>query len=58
LRSVLPHGTWETDWADAYARLGDLKRKIGDGVWAQGLARVTETDREIINDLLTGALDT
>lgn len=57
LRSVLLPAGWEADWAESYARLDDLKRKIGDGVWAQGLASVTETDREIITDLLTGALD-
>ncbi|WP_274919642.1 hypothetical protein [Streptomyces sp. WZ-12] len=58
LRSVLPPPTWQEDWGDPHARLEDLKRKLGDGPWAQGLARVTDADRELIDLLLTGSLDT
>jgi len=58
LRSVLPPATWETDWGDSHARLTDLKAKLGAGQWAHALARVTDRDRALINDLLTGALNT
>jgi hypothetical protein len=34
------------------------KHKLGDGLWAQALSRVTDADRELIDHLLTGALDT
>jgi hypothetical protein len=58
LRSVLPPDTWEADWGDPHARLNDLKAKLGAGQWALALDRVTDDDRTLINDLLTGALDT
>jgi hypothetical protein len=58
LRSVLSPTAWETNWGDAHARLADLKHKLGDGLWAQALSRVTDADRELIDHLLTGALDT
>ena len=56
LRSVMPPATWAADWRDSYDRLEDLRRRLGDGVWAQALARVTDADREVVNHLLTGAL--
>jgi len=58
LRSVLPPAAWDADWGDTHARLEDLKNKLGEGVWAAALSRVTATDRDLIDHLLTGALDT
>ncbi|MEW1577214.1 hypothetical protein AB0407_03865 [Streptomyces microflavus] len=58
LRSVLAPATWDADWGDAHARLDDLRKKLGDGIWAQALARVSQADRDLINHLLTGDLDT
>ncbi|WP_327353141.1 hypothetical protein [Streptomyces sp. NBC_01304] len=58
LRSVLPTRTWAKDWGDAHAQLDDLKVKLGDGTWEQGLARVTDADRDLIDLLLNGSLDT
>lgn len=59
LRSVMDPGQWQTDWADAYARLEHLKseRLLGAAVWTQALAEVTEADREIISYLLNGDFD-
>ena len=56
LRSVLLPATWEADWSDSYDRLEDLRRRLGDGVWAQPLARITDTDREVVHHLPAGAL--
>ncbi|MGW3690289.1 hypothetical protein [Streptomyces sp. NPDC005125] len=58
LRSVLPPPIWDKDWGDPHAQLEDLKRKLGNGTWNQALARVTDTDRDLIDLLLTGNLDT
>jgi hypothetical protein len=58
LRSVLPPAGWEADWGDTHARLADLKSKLGAGLWAQALTRVTAGDRDLIDHLLTGVLDT
>ncbi len=57
IRSVLPTPTWQRDWGDAHARLEHLKRSVGDGGWGHALARVTDTDRELIDFLLTGDLN-
>lgn len=57
LHSILQPGEWETNWEDPFLRLGDLKNKVGAGQWAQALDRVTDADRELIDDLLTGDLD-
>ncbi|WP_327328155.1 hypothetical protein OG735_40795 [Streptomyces sp. NBC_01210] len=57
LRSVLIPNTWRADWGDTHARLEDLMRKLDAGVWAQALSRVTDTDRDLIDRLLTGDLD-
>jgi hypothetical protein len=46
------------DRRDAHDRLEDLRQRLGSGLWAQGLSRVTDADRELIDHLLTGALDT
>ncbi|UWE11931.1 hypothetical protein [Actinacidiphila bryophytorum] len=58
LRSVLAPAAWDADWGDAHARLEDLRKKLGEGMWAQASARVTQADRELIDHLLTGDLDT
>jgi len=57
LRSALPPGTWQTDWGETHARLADLRGKLGAGVWTRALTQVSEGDRGLINDLLTGVLD-
>ena len=58
LRSVLPPAAWAADWRDAHDRLEDLRQRLGDGLWAQGLSQVTDADRDLISHLLTGTLDT
>ena len=57
LRSVLAPAAWAADWRDAHERLEDLRGRVGGGPWAEGLARVTSDDREIVTRLLTGDLD-
>ncbi len=57
LRSVMSPATWESDWGDAHTRLEDLKNRLGDGIWAQAAARITASDRTVIDHLLTGDLD-
>ncbi|MEV5497670.1 hypothetical protein AB0M50_19965 [Nonomuraea fuscirosea] len=57
LRSALAPQWWSHDWGDPHARLEDLKTKLGEGIWRQALARVTDADRALITDLLTGELD-
>lgn len=57
LRSAQPPTAWEADWGESHARLEDLKRRLGEPVWAQALARVTDADRDLIDCLLTGVLD-
>ncbi|TLS46238.1 hypothetical protein FE633_09850 [Streptomyces montanus] len=57
LRSAQPPTVWEADWGEAHARLEDLKRRLGEPVWAQALACVTDADRDLIDCLLTGVLD-
>jgi hypothetical protein len=54
--SVLPPGRW-AEWDEAHARLENLKSRVGPGGWAHALARITDDDRELVRDLLTGALD-
>ncbi|MEU5547522.1 hypothetical protein AB0G85_35030 [Streptomyces sioyaensis] len=57
LRSVLPPDLWESDWGEGYARLEDLKGKLGEGLWSQALHRVSDTDREVVDALVTGDLN-
>ncbi|MGP3941885.1 hypothetical protein [Streptomyces sp. 6N106] len=57
LRSVLPPDLWEADWGDGHARLDNLKDRLGDGLWARALSRVTDIDREVVDALLTGDLN-
>ncbi|MFE0732093.1 hypothetical protein ACFW2X_28355 [Streptomyces antibioticus] len=57
LRGVVEPGIWEADWADAHARLTDLRGRLGEPVWQAALAAVTATDRTIIDQLLQGDFD-
>jgi hypothetical protein len=57
LRSVLGDETWVPEWGDPFMRLEDLKRRLGDGVWANALTNVTASDKEVINNLLEGKYD-
>jgi len=56
LRSVLPPAAWAADWRDAHDRLDNLRQRLGNGLWAQSLAQVTDADRELVSHLLTGTL--
>lgn len=58
LRSVLAPTVWEADWGETHARLGDLKTKLGVTLWRRAKAQITDTDRELIDLLLAGDLDT
>ena len=57
LRSVLGEETWAADWGNPFTRLEDLRRRLGDQVWATALAGVTSTDRATIGSLLEGQYD-
>lgn len=57
LRSVLDPATWQADWYDAHARLEDLRHRVGTEVWKQELQKVSDLDRQIIDDLLNGHFD-
>ncbi|PAZ15561.1 hypothetical protein CLM62_12200 [Streptomyces sp. SA15] len=57
LRGVVEPGIWEADWADAHARLADLRGRLGEPVWQEALEAVTDTDRTIIEQLLQGDFD-
>jgi hypothetical protein len=56
LHSILPPAEWAANWRDAHDRLEDLRERLGDGLWARALARVTDADRELVSHLLTGTL--
>ncbi|RBM18629.1 hypothetical protein DI005_18195 [Prauserella sp. PE36] len=58
LRSVQAPTVWDADWGETHARLDDLKTKLGATVWTRAKAQVTDTDRELIDLMLTGDLDT
>ena len=55
--ALIALSAWAADWRDAHERLEDLMTRVGGGPWAEGLARVTSDDREIVTRLLTGDLD-
>ncbi|MER5845837.1 hypothetical protein ABT126_01720 [Streptomyces sp. NPDC002012] len=57
LRDVLPSPVWDADWSEPYARLSDLKRRLGPALWRRALASVTAEDREAVGDLLNGLYD-
>ncbi|QHA04631.1 hypothetical protein GQF42_16210 [Streptomyces broussonetiae] len=57
LRGVIEPVLWQADWSEAYARLSDLKDRIGPGVWAAAQSGVTPQDRKIIHQLVNGHYD-
>ncbi|TJZ95675.1 hypothetical protein [Actinacidiphila oryziradicis] len=57
LREVMDLGLWDADWADAHARLDDLRHRLGTEVWQDALTQVTAVDREHIEHLLKGHFD-
>ncbi|MFD6833968.1 hypothetical protein [Streptomyces diastaticus] len=57
LRGVVEPAVWEADWADAHARLADLRGRLGAPVWQAALDAVTTTDRTVIDQLLNGDFD-
>jgi hypothetical protein len=57
MRSVLPPQDWDHGWSDHYARLDDLRAKVGEGPWTQALTATTAADRELIDLLLIGDLN-
>lgn len=58
LRSVLDDGPFRERWSDHLARLEDLRGegKVGPVAWTSALARVSDTDRTIVQLLLKGDL--
>ncbi|MBE1603047.1 hypothetical protein [Streptomyces stelliscabiei] len=57
LRGVVEPAVWDADWADAHARLTDLRGRLGAPVWQAALDAVTDTDHTIIDQLLMGDFD-
>ncbi|MEU9305219.1 hypothetical protein [Streptomyces sp. NPDC048269] len=56
LRSAMNPTLWQADWGDTHARLEHLSRLLGPAAWAKALSGVTDDDRDLIDDLLTGGL--
>ncbi|MGW0770276.1 hypothetical protein [Streptomyces sp. NPDC002676] len=56
LQSVLEDRMFRERWNDHLLRLEDLRRKVGSGAWEASLARVSETDRTIVQLLVKGDL--
>ncbi|WP_436762769.1 hypothetical protein [Streptosporangium sp. V21-05] len=56
LRSAWPEEMWRGRWDDHLQRLDDLRDKIRTLAWDAALARVTSTDRTIVDLLLKGQL--
>lgn len=52
LRSVLDDRMFGDRWNDHLARLEDLRDKVGPATWTAALARVTETDRTLVQLLV------
>ncbi|MFF4764666.1 hypothetical protein [Streptomyces sp. NPDC001292] len=57
LRGVVEPAVWDADWADAHARLADLRDRLGQPVWNAALTSVSDTDRDVIDQLLHGDYD-
>ncbi|MFD7096739.1 hypothetical protein [Streptomyces xanthophaeus] len=57
LHGVLEPALWESDWADAHARLTDLRDRLGAPVWQAALERVTADDHAVVGQLLQGDFD-
>lgn len=58
LRSVLAPTVWEAAWGATQARLDDLRTKLGATVWTRAKAHIADADRDVIDLMLTGDLDT
>lgn len=57
-RDSIPPEAWASDWAAHYARLHSLRTEhYSEGQWQQALATVTEYDRNLVDHLLKGDLD-
>ncbi|GAA3742744.1 hypothetical protein [Streptomyces tremellae] len=56
LRSAMNPALWQADWGDAHARLEHLSRRLGPAAWTKALSEVTDDERDLIDDLLTGGL--
>jgi hypothetical protein len=52
LRSVLDDRAFGDRWGDALQRLQDLRDRIGPASWSAALARVTNTDRTVVQLLV------
>ncbi|MEU7415080.1 MULTISPECIES: hypothetical protein [Streptomyces] len=57
LRGVVEETVWESGWADAHARLEDLRARLGPAVWAAARTGATAEDRAVIDQLLNGDYD-
>ncbi|MFJ2746359.1 hypothetical protein ACIO3O_42620 [Streptomyces sp. NPDC087440] len=57
LRGVVEPAVWDADWADAHARLADLRDRIGLPLWDAALASVSDADCDVIDHLLHGDYD-
>ncbi|MFJ9583398.1 hypothetical protein [Streptomyces acidicola] len=55
LRSALDDHGWAS-WRDPHLRLEDLRKKIGSTAWTAALARVSDTDRALVQLLVEGKL--
>ncbi|WP_405833265.1 hypothetical protein [Streptomyces sp. NBC_00105] len=56
LRSAMNSTLWQADWGETHARLEHLSRLLGPAAWTKALTEVTDDDRDLIDDLLTGGL--
>ncbi|MFD6274679.1 hypothetical protein ACFWFI_03710 [Streptomyces sp. NPDC060209] len=57
LRGVVEPAVWDADWADAHARLAELRARLGSSLWQAALDAVTDADRAVIDQLLNGEFD-
>ncbi|MFG2631420.1 hypothetical protein [Streptomyces sp. NPDC048473] len=57
LRTAVEASIWEADWADAHARLTDLRNRLGAAVWATAVNAIPAQDRAVVDQLLNGDLD-
>ncbi|MDX3745320.1 hypothetical protein [Streptomyces sp. AK08-02] len=56
LKSVLDDRTFRDRWSVHLQRLEDLRGKVGPAAWTAALARVTDTDRTVVQLLVKRAL--
>lgn len=45
---------WQVHWQEAFARIDDLRTRLGDGPWRHALAAITADDRDVIDALMRG----